>query len=204
MATDKKGRAKEHTTSLLLRRSGRHHHQILAPGSSLEPIIIPDSSPLRPRDNEKHDSTTTVNKESELIQIIPEDAVDSDKRPAQIRVIDANKELIQLIRAKQSKLLRPESQSHGLDEYIRKEEDGYEGLKGAVDATLVFAQEEAVRPSPPSSLNPPPLTHPGHCPLYLSHRSTLNVRSLRRRIPLRSRSFKNLAPTLLIRSYRAG
>jgi hypothetical protein len=134
------------------RRSARHQSQTLPTGSSSRPITIPDSPPLLLNYNAKDNATTNIEKENELIQVIPKLEFMGTRHARQIEGINQDKDLIKLIQDKQAKLLKAASQIHGLVEYVGVEEAGWEKLKGAVDATLVFAQEEAVRPSSPFTI----------------------------------------------------
>jgi hypothetical protein len=149
MTTEGKGRqvlSEVESLALPPRRSARHQSQTLATGSSSQPITISDSPPPLLSCDAKDSATTNIGKEDELIQIIPDLEFVVNRHASQIKGINGDRELIKLIQDKQAKLLKAASQSHGLGEYVRAEEVGWETLKGAVDATLVFAQEEAVRP----------------------------------------------------------
>lgn len=132
--------------ALPLRRSARQQPKNLPIGSSSQPIIIPDSSPPRLTHVSKKVADSATSESAESIQTIPDLGLEGTRYPSKLQGISGNKKLDQLIRDKQAKLLKAAQQDHGLGLHVGVEENGREELKGAMDTTLVFAQEEAVRP----------------------------------------------------------
>ncbi|KAF2792780.1 trypsin-like serine protease [Melanomma pulvis-pyrius CBS 109.77] len=117
------------------RRSARQQHRTGQLGSSSQPILIPDSPSSIPVDSITTESTTEVTQKPSSIAILP------SKLASQLPGL--TKKGVKLLQFKQQQLQSPISQIHQLPDFCDPKDSAYPWLKEAVDATLVFAQEEA-------------------------------------------------------------
>lgn len=125
--------------AISLRRSARNQNKTPEPGSADQPITIQDSPESESKPTPAG-SSTVENSSSESqfsITILP------PKLPSSLPGL--TKEGRKLLHYKQSRLQSPTSQVHQLHEFCDPNSEVYPALRNAVDATLVFAQEEAVR-----------------------------------------------------------
>jgi len=185
----------EEAPAILPRRSARQVAQNEASGSSSQPILIPSSPPSLLTHNESLHPRMTTSTSIPIIEIIPGNATTSTKYLSQLRGIAGNKPLKKLLRVKHEKLKSSTSQAKNLDAFWDNKHKTYGKLKEAVSATLVFAQEEAVRilhsllsVKTCSFFKPAPTCQSltclylGHRNMHLARRSNPDMRALRCRV----------------------
>ncbi|KAF2741111.1 hypothetical protein EJ04DRAFT_558473 [Polyplosphaeria fusca] len=105
-------------------------------GSAEDPVILP-SSPIQSEEHRKGTAITSLGSQS----AIPAIAVLPEKLPSQLEGLTAKG--VMLLQHKRRLLTNSPSQFQQLDELSEPESSNHGLLKNALDATLVFAQEEA-------------------------------------------------------------
>ncbi|ORY00381.1 trypsin-like cysteine/serine peptidase domain-containing protein [Clohesyomyces aquaticus] len=135
----------QHNDTLPLRRSTRKQQTPAPAGaSSAKPIITPSSPPPSQRPELAESETTGLSGEASSSPPSSSVAVLPAELPSKLPGL--TKHGVKLLKYKQKRLQSSTSQIHRLHEFFDVEKGGeeeFEGLKRAVDATLVFAQEEA-------------------------------------------------------------
>jgi hypothetical protein len=123
-------------TEMLRRKSARTHTRQERDGSKAKPIVISESPQPKPGYSPKDTIASRDDRNTSSVTTL------SATLPSQLPGL--SKKGVQLLRSKQELLKSPQSQINNLSDFCDPKLSGFQALREAVDATLVFAQEEAV------------------------------------------------------------